>query len=238
MVALSDSAQAKIRRRASRAWSAHDDGTKKRFHRITDVTATTLRYRVKRAGFGRRMGPKVAVGRDDDGNITVLRDYQDPLLDLRSKYDLSKLKSHDGPVRAYKVTGANGQGHVQGGITYEVGKDYEEKHAVTDKTRECAAGINLASLDWAEGELRGYLSARRLFACEFDSTADLAAVPNNTDGKFRVFRCKVIEELEPKAPHKAKTLALPAPKDDDPKDAPEKKGFFDKLLGRGEDKAD
>jgi len=166
-------------------------------------------------------------------------------IDCLKKEDVEKLRKHAGTVRAYKVTKANGQGTVKGGITYEVGKDFEVKNAVTDEAQDCAAGINLADLNWVKKE---YIGDYRIFACEFKAE-DIAAIPKNTDGKFRVFRCKVVEELDlvelglktasipPKPEEREPAVEVGGTSADEtqnPKGTevePEKKGLFKKFLG-------
>jgi len=102
------------------------------------------------------------------------------------------LYEQPGPLRAYKLTRENGQGPQYGGITYELGKSYEVLNACEDETQHCAAGINVATLDWC---LREYQPGYRIFVLEFE-TADIAAIPDNTDGKFRIFRGWVCAELD------------------------------------------
>ena len=55
---------------------------------------------------------------------------------------------------------------------------------------KCAAGVNLATLDWCIRELSaGY----RILIAEFEAK-DIAAIPTATDGKFRVRRCLIVGE--------------------------------------------
>jgi pentapeptide repeat protein len=103
--------------------------------------------------------------------------------------DLLLLLDQPGKVRAYKLTDADGNGPMNGGIKYELGESYEVADANTDADQQCAAGINLATLPWCIKEWReGY----RIFVAEFKAS-DIAAIPNG-DGKFRVFRCKIVAE--------------------------------------------
>jgi len=81
-------------------------------------------------------------------------------------------------------------GPFKGGITYEIGKTYTEEEANTDEYEQCAKGINLASLDWCVMEWKkGY----KILMVEF-MAQDIASIPVGSDGKFRVFRCKVVGE--------------------------------------------
>lgn len=224
---ITDRLRSKIERRARRAWAIREEGGTKRIHRITDVTEDTLRYRLRhKPGRGVYTGRKVKVRRLEDGTIQVPAkpDPSDPVLDLRTKYDVNDLEDHYGRVRAYKATKKDGQGWHQGGIVYKVGESFEVQNACTDKKQDCAAGINLASLDWCEEQKPK--PDGRVFACEFDAPDDLACVPTSHAGKFRVHRCDVVEELGVKQD--------PDPVDDTPLDEP-KKGFLKKLLGDKDD---
>ena len=104
--------------------------------------------------------------------------------------DLLILLDQVGPLRAYKLVNANGQGPFNGGVTYEIGETVEVKNADTDPSDQCGAGINVATLPWClkEWEL-GY----RILIVAFD-VKDIACIPTATDGKFRLHRCKVIGE--------------------------------------------
>jgi len=350
MTTISATLHTKIERRAKRAWRRHEDGSKKKIHRIKDVTNDELKYRlpdtpdyyetewirvlqkddgtievdpkttgliecktvddlkqlkkhggevrayvltesVMKIGFNnptkgvklksreqvvkgakpRDLAYEVELQADDidyHGSdhftatefkvVSELDQEQDlgftvgTLLDLRTNDDVKKLKRYIGKVRAYKYTDKDGKSPVRSAtaILYEPGKDYEEKNAVTDASRDCAAGINVASVEWCKGYVEG---EHRAFAFEFDSS-DIAAVPTVNAGKLRVFRCKCIEELdirkfEPIKVSKVSPIAKKAldrgiiERSDSPGDVEfgtpkEKRGLFDQLLGRGEDKED
>lgn len=155
------------------------------------------------------------------------------VLDLKTKADVIALrkKKHLGRVRAYKYTTKDAESPIQSPkIKYEVGKDYEIKDADTDPASNCHKGINVADVEWTKGSASG---DRRVFAFEFEME-DIAAIPTHTDGKFRVHRCKCVEELDPKT-----FKPLPPPKraleSGGTQKKPKKKGFMDKLLGRGDD---
>jgi uncharacterized protein YjbI with pentapeptide repeats len=94
-------------------------------------------------------------------------------------------------IRAYKLVTSKGVGPYNGGITYEMNGEYSVDNAdCTDE--QCAAGINLATLDWCMREWReGY----RILVAEFQSK-DIASIPMATDGKFRVHRCKIVAEKD------------------------------------------
>jgi hypothetical protein len=105
---------------------------------------------------------------------------------------LLMLYDQPGPIRAYKLVTEDMEGPFNGGITYEIGKTFEVDDANTDTNKQCAEGINLATLDWCLTEWReGY----KVLICEFMAD-DIACIPTATDGKFRVKRCKVIGEKD------------------------------------------
>ncbi len=100
------------------------------------------------------------------------------------------LREQPGAIRAYKLVKADGVGPFNGGIVYRVGESYEVADANTNETEACAAGINLASLDWC---LKEWCPGYRILVAEF-MAADVAAIPIGSDGKFRVFRCRIVGE--------------------------------------------
>lgn len=64
MADVSDALKKKIIRRSKRAFAAFDAGDSKKIHRITDITATSLTYRLPHAsGQALRAGEKVVVQR-------------------------------------------------------------------------------------------------------------------------------------------------------------------------------
>jgi len=118
--------------------------------------------------------------------------------DLSSAKNLNKflttslylLLDQPGKIRAYKLVKENGEGPFNGGIIYEIGKSYEVKEADKNEATQCAAGINLATLDWC---IQNWESGRRILIAEF-TAKDIAAIPINSDGKFRVRKCKIVGE--------------------------------------------
>ena len=97
-----------------------------------------------------------------------------------------------GKIRAYKLVKMDGLAPFNGGIIYKVGESYEVANANTNENIHCAEGINLATLDWCMKEWKyGY----RILIAEF-TAKDIAAIPTATDGKFRVFRCKIVGEKD------------------------------------------
>jgi uncharacterized protein YjbI with pentapeptide repeats len=105
---------------------------------------------------------------------------------------LTILLDQTGKIRAYKLVNSDMVGPYNGGITYQQGEIATVTNANTDDTQHCAAGINIATLDWCMKEWReGY----RILIVEF-TAQDIAAIPIATDGKFRVHRCKVVGEKD------------------------------------------
>jgi hypothetical protein len=105
---------------------------------------------------------------------------------------LLMLLDQPGPIRAYKLVTAEGTGTNYPSITYEMGGVYEAPDANTDPTIGCAAGLNVASLDWC---IANWSEGRRILVVEF-AAADIAAIPTATDGKFRVRRLTVVGEKD------------------------------------------
>ena len=105
---------------------------------------------------------------------------------------LLMLLDQPGPIRAYKLVNVNMQGTFNGGIRYEIGQRYEVTNASTDVNEPCGAGINLATLDWC---LREWREGYKVLIAEFFA-GDIAAIPTNTDGKFRIHRCLIVGEKD------------------------------------------
>ena len=110
---------------------------------------------------------------------------------------LLMLLDQPGEIHAYKMVtneGLSPMAKQNGGtpINYEIGKEYEVLDACTDINQQCAVGISLATLDWC---LKNWEDGYRVFIVEFKAK-DIAAIPTATDGKFRVFRCKVVGEKD------------------------------------------
>jgi hypothetical protein len=103
---------------------------------------------------------------------------------------LYTLLDQPGQIRAYKLVNANGEGPYNGGIKYEQEKEYEILDSDTDDNVQCGPGINIATLDWVCKEWqKGY----KILIVEHEAK-DIAAIPIGSDGKYRVFRCKVVGE--------------------------------------------
>jgi hypothetical protein len=216
-IKMSPELEAKIIRRSRRAFRYHRKGSDKTFPRITDVTRNSLMYRVPNypdagpsSSEGDWYGTKKVEVLRHEGEITLNIPPRDHPLDLLVKSDLKRLKNHDGMVRAYKYTDKDAQSPTQTPkITYTVGKTVKVAHADEDPTNGCAAGINLATLDWVAAYVGK--NGNRCFAVEFDSD-DLAAIPDCMSGKFRVKECYVVEELDPTKLGWTTPKVPPAPK--------------------------
>lgn len=200
MVAVDEALKRKILRRSARAFKIFDEGGSKKTHRITEVTATTLRYRIRPAsGEGRHGGKKVLVRRVE-GEVDLAAPDPKGLLDLVDNALLEELKAHQAKVRAYKLTDKDATGPIFPGLIYKVGEIVEAKDVDKNADKECAEGINVGSLEWCKAHFKhtDYPKGERIFAVEFDAKEDLAVIPKSTKhhGKFRIHRCKVVEELD------------------------------------------
>ena len=125
----------------------------------------------------------VLTGADLTGAVGVNKFLSTPLL---------MLLDQPGKIRAYKLVNADNVGPFNGGITYETGKKYSVEDADTDDQKQCAAGINLATLDWC---MKEWKESYKILIAEF-TAKDIAAIPIATDGKFRVHRCEIVGEKD------------------------------------------
>jgi hypothetical protein len=105
---------------------------------------------------------------------------------------LLMLYDQPGKIRAYKLVNKQGEGPYNGGIKYKVDECCNVKDADVNTDRQCAAGINVATLDWC---LKNWQSGYKVLIVEFEAK-DIAAIPTATDGKFRLHRCKVVGEKD------------------------------------------
>jgi hypothetical protein len=102
------------------------------------------------------------------------------------------LLDQPGKIRAYKLVNAQNEGIYKGGMKYEIGATLEVENANTDPNKQCAAGINLCTLDWC---LKEYQPGYKVLICEFEAK-DIACIPTATDGKFRCHRVTVVGEKD------------------------------------------
>jgi hypothetical protein len=92
---------------------------------------------------------------------------------------------------AFKVVNERGEGHINGGLKYHLGKRVEVKDADPDPSEMCSKGIHVADLPWCLNEWReGY----RIILIEH-SPADIACVPLGTDGKYRLHGCTPVRDI-------------------------------------------
>ena len=105
------------------------------------------------------------------------------------------LLDQPGDIIAYKlVTNSLGSPYY-GKITYRIGSIVECPDADTDAMKPCAKGINVADLHWC---IHAWRFGYRILRVKFKAK-DIAAIPTGTDGKFRVRKCKVVDEVDLKA---------------------------------------
>jgi hypothetical protein len=97
-------------------------------------------------------------------------------------------------VHAFKVVNERGEGHINGGLKYKIGKRVSVKNADTDPNEMCSAGIHVADLPWCLKEWReGY----RILLIEH-TNADIACIPLGTDGKYRLHGCTPVKDITDK----------------------------------------
>ena len=65
------------------------------------------------------------------------------------------------------------------------------RDASTALWRKCAKGVNVATQAWVEISHQHY----KHWLVEF-KPSDIACIPHNSDGKFRLFRCKVVKMVK------------------------------------------
>src|SRR3990167_9012667 len=95
-----------------------------------------------------------------------------------------------GKIIAYKIVNNRNEGIYNGGLVYTIGATIEEKGADTNEFKNCCEGINLATLDWC---MREWKPGYKILLAEF-TKEDIACIPVGSDGKFRVYRCRIIGE--------------------------------------------
>jgi hypothetical protein len=105
---------------------------------------------------------------------------------------LLMLLDQPGKIRAYKLVDADLRSPIQsaGKLKYEIGKTISVMDANTNPNNHCAAGVNVATLDWC---LSNWREGCRILIVEFEAK-DIACIPTATNGKFRLFRCDVVAE--------------------------------------------
>ncbi|MCK9282398.1 MAG: hypothetical protein M0P71_17420 [Melioribacteraceae bacterium] len=95
---------------------------------------------------------------------------------------------------AFKLVDKNYQSPIQSNkLTYKIGDDIIDDNFDSDINQDCGAGINLANWQWILKNKKS--NDNRILIIQYDVTPDNICMPKNTDGKFRVKKCKVIGEL-------------------------------------------
>ena|SRR5688572_4755367 len=112
---------------------------------------------------------------------------------------LAKLKSNT-VIIAYKVVHSDGgppyyRGRGGTEHKYTVGAIITEPNFNSDRHNDCGAGLNVGTLDWClkkyTRSVGSYPPRAALTTVAFLPT-DIACVPNQTDGKFRLKRLLVV----------------------------------------------
>ena len=78
-------------------------------------------------------------------------------------------------------------------IKYKIGGKVSVEDADTDEYNLCGAGINVATLDWILKEYRHEQVRILVIEC---TANDIACIPVASDGKIRLYRGKVVAELD------------------------------------------
>ena len=105
------------------------------------------------------------------------------------------LRFQTGKIRALKMVSHDLKSPIQSmdRLTYEVGSTVEVKKADTNEQTDCGSGVNVATAPWV---LANFRNGYRVLLVEF-TAKDIAAIPVGSDGKFRVYKCKVVREVKP-----------------------------------------
>ena len=126
-------------------------------------------------------------GADLSGAKGYNRYAHDPLMML---YD------QPGRIVLFKMVTASGKSPIQTAtpLVYEVGKTVElaEHDCNTNDDISCGSGINVATLPWI---MKNWVTGSRVFTVSF-AAHDIAAIPTDQEGKIRLFRCKVEQEVD------------------------------------------
>ena len=77
---------------------------------------------------------------------------------------------------------------------YEVGKEYSANEFDSNEANLCGNGLNVATLTWC---LKDSFRADEFIEVEF-LAGDIVAIPYATDGKFRVKKLKVLQQINRK----------------------------------------
>ncbi len=88
---------------------------------------------------------------------------------------------------SYKLTNTKNEGVFNGGLIYSNDAELRVPDANVDANVLCAAGINVGTLAWV---LKNYSNGQRVKVIHH-LAKDIACIPTATDGKYRLFRCRV-----------------------------------------------
>ncbi len=103
------------------------------------------------------------------------------------------LADQPGPVIAYKLVTDKYTGASYAGLYYTVGAEIVDSRPYCDNPAiDCGCGINLATMAWV---LQNWVNGQRIMQVECFPSEGIC-IPNGTDGKFRVQRCKVLKEMD------------------------------------------
>jgi hypothetical protein len=105
---------------------------------------------------------------------------------------LMALMDQPGQIVAYKIVTKDQVGIYNAGLLYTIGESVEVLDACTDANRDYGPGVNVATADWC---LKEWKPGYRIFRVTHTAT-DIAAIPIGSDGKYRVFRCTVLSEVD------------------------------------------
>ena len=113
---------------------------------------------------------------------------------LKEYFTLSELEMDDKFYYAYKTVGLDYENSIvtqYGKIKYEVGKSYKEEKVDTNTKNNCGAGLNVGTLMWCLTNNQG-----RILLVQISKKDNQIIVPDESDGKFRVSKLKVIREIK------------------------------------------
>ena len=179
MTTITPELKTKIERRARRAWNSKSAGASKRVHRVSDVTDTSLNYRLPYTPdyYG---SEKVVVLLNPDGSLTV-----DPktagLLDFLFDDDVKRLKKHGDKIRAYALTKADAKAGKTG--------IFSKGELKVGDVLDLKTGIEIISRASATNKVIG---GDRVFVVEVE-----ADDVDFSYGDVRASQFTVVDELDP-----------------------------------------
>ena len=110
---------------------------------------------------------------------------------------LMMLLDQPGQIRAYKLVTADRKSPMAAGngyapLDYADGAELSVDKANEDPNESCGEGLHVATLPWCLSQRQ---AGQRILVVEFTAN-DIACIPNDASGKFRVRRLKVIGEKQ------------------------------------------